>query len=148
MVARRARSSCAPGALGWGWRSFRQARSVPVPRHFPVVAPIPITLDVNHATRYYCAVSIKSFKCKDTEALFQGKRVRRWVNVERPALRKLEQLDWSAVLEDLRVPPGNQLEALKGNRKGQHSIRVNDQWRVCFVWTPLGPKDVEIVDYH
>ena len=106
------------------------------------------TLDVNHASRYYSAVTIKSFKCKETEALFQGRRVRRWVNVERPALRKLEQLDWSSVLEDLRVPPGNQLEFLKGNRKGQHSIRVNDRWRVCFVWTREGPKDVEIVDYH
>lgn len=115
---------------------------------FPQFPPILITLDVNHVTRYYCIVTIQSFKCKETEALFQGKRVRRWVNVERPALRKLEQLDWSAVLEDLRVPPGNQLEALRGNRKGQHSIRVNDQWRVCFVWTPVGPKDVEIVDYH
>ncbi len=62
--------------------------------------------------------------------------------------RKVEQLDWAAVLEDLRVPPGNQLEALKGDRKGQHSIRVNDQWRVCFVWTEQGPMDVEIVDYH
>ena len=106
------------------------------------------TLDVIHASRYYLALTIKSFKCKETEALFQGRRVRRWVNVERPALRKLEQLDWSSVLEDLRVPPGNRLEALKGNRKGQHGIRVNDQWRVCFVWTPEGPKDVEIVDYH
>ncbi|MFZ2124754.1 type II toxin-antitoxin system RelE/ParE family toxin [Rhodoferax sp.] len=68
--------------------------------------------------------------------------------VERSALRKLEQLDWSSVLEDLRIPPGNHLEALKGNRAGQHSIRVNDQWRVCFVWTEDGPKNVEIVDYH
>ena len=105
-------------------------------------------LDVINAWRYYPVVTIKSFKCKETEALFQGRPVRRWVNVERPALRKLEQLDWSSVLEDLRVPPGNQLEALKGDRKGQHSIRVNDQWRVCFVWTPEGSKDVEIVDYH
>ena len=91
---------------------------------------------------------IKSFKCKETKALFLGQRVRRWINVERPALRKLAQLDWSATLDDLSAPPGNQLEALKGKRKGQHSIRINNQWRVCFVWTVEGPKDVEIVDYH
>lgn len=91
---------------------------------------------------------IKSFKCKQTQALFLGQRVRRWINVERPALRKLAQLDWSATLDDLSAPPGNQLEALKGKRKGQHSIRINNQWRVCFVWTVDGPKDVEIVDYH
>ena len=93
-------------------------------------------------------MAIVTFKCKDTEALFAGKRVRRWVNVERPALRKLEKLDWSLRLDDLRVPPGNRLEALTGDRKGQHSIRINDQWRVCFVWTAIGAKDVEIVDYH
>ena len=74
--------------------------------------------------------------------------MRRWVNIERPALRKLEQLDWSIVLDDLRVPPANQLEALKGKRRGQHSIRINDQWRVCFVWKADGAHDVEIVDYH
>ena len=74
--------------------------------------------------------------------------VRRWINVERPPLRKLEQIDWSSVLDDLRVPPTNHLETLKGSRKGQHSSRVNDQWRVCFVWTSEGAQDVEIVDYH
>ena len=93
-------------------------------------------------------MSIKSFKCPDTEKLFNGHRVRRWLSIERPALRKLEQLDWSLILEDLRVPPGNRLEALRGARKGQFSIRINEQWRVCFIWTADGPKDVEIVDYH
>jgi len=70
------------------------------------------------------------------------------VNIERPALRKLAQLDWSAVLEDLKVPPGNSLEALKDDRKGQHSIRINDQWRLCLSGTREGAADVEIVDYH
>ena len=93
-------------------------------------------------------MAIKGFKCKDTQALFLRKRVRRWENIERPALRKLEQLDWSAVLDDLRVAPCNQLEALKGTHKGQYSIRIKDQWRVCFAWTAEGPKDVEIVGYH
>ncbi|WP_108645647.1 type II toxin-antitoxin system RelE/ParE family toxin [Polynucleobacter rarus] len=93
-------------------------------------------------------MSIISFKCQDTQKLFQGNRVRRWIAIERPALRKLEQLDWSLVIDDLRVPPGNRLEALKGSRKGQYSIRINDQWRVCFIWTIHGPKNVEIVDYH
>ena len=93
-------------------------------------------------------MAIKNFKCKDTQRLFLGGRVRRWIHIERPALRKLEQLDWSIALTDLRAPPGNQLEALSGDRDGQHSIRVNDQWRVCFVWTSDGAADVEIVDYH
>jgi proteic killer suppression protein len=80
--------------------------------------------------------------------LFEGNRVSRWVNIERAALRKLQQLSWSSVLGDLRAPPGNKLEALKGNRKGQHSIRIHEQWRVCFSWVDEGAMDVEIVDYH
>ena len=72
----------------------------------------------------------------------------RWVNIERAALRKLQQLNWSSVLDDLRAPPGNGLEALKGDRKGQHSIRINEQWRVCFRWGDEGAMDVEIVDHH
>ena len=96
---------------------------------------------------YHIAV-IQSFKCADTEALHQRRRVARWVNIEAVARRKLDQLDAAGELRDLASPPGNQLEALRGDRLGQHSIRVNDQFRVCFVWTPQGPKDLEIVNYH
>jgi len=91
---------------------------------------------------------IHSFKCLDTEALFHSQAVSRFRNIERVARRKLLQLHAATLLANLRVPPGNQLEALKGNRKGQHSIRVNDQWRVCFVWREDGAHQVEIVDYH
>ena len=93
-------------------------------------------------------MAIVRFKCAETERLFNGLRVARWVNIERPALRKLEQLAWSTVLDDLRVPPGNRLEPLKGDRQGQYSIRINDQWRICFVWTSEGAAEVEIVGYH
>jgi proteic killer suppression protein len=106
-----------------------------------------ITLDVNHARRYYGLV-IKTFKCADTEALSKGRRLRRFVNIEAVARRKLRQLQIAGRLEDLRVPPGNRLETLKGERAGQHSIRVNDQFRVCFRWTAAGAEDVEIADYH
>ena len=91
---------------------------------------------------------IKSFKCVDTEALSKGIRMRRFVSIEAIARRKLRQLDIAAQLGDLRVPPGNRLEPLKGDRAGQYSIRINDQWRICFRWTEAGAEDVEIVDYH
>ena len=91
---------------------------------------------------------IRSFNCIDTEALFRSRAVPRFKNIERVARRKLLQLHAATVLASLRVPPGNQLEGLKGNRKGQHSIRINDQWRICFVWDDEGAHQVEIVDYH
>ncbi len=91
---------------------------------------------------------IRTFKCADTLALSKGNRVKRFVNIVAVARRKLRQLEIAGRLEDLRVPPGNRLEALKGDRAGQHRIRVNDQFRVCFRWTDTGVEDVEIVDYH
>jgi proteic killer suppression protein len=91
---------------------------------------------------------IQSFKCKETAALFAGRRVTRFANIRAAAERKLEMLAAAATLEFLRSPPGNRLEALGGSRKGQHSVRINDQWRVCFVWSADGPEGVEIVDYH
>ena len=91
---------------------------------------------------------IQSFRCKNTQALFEGKRPKKFRAIVDVAERKLTQLDAAVTLDFLRAPPGNHLEALKKNRAGQHSIRVNDQWRVCFVWTAAGPTDVEIVDYH
>lgn len=91
---------------------------------------------------------IRSFRCRDTETLYNGKRVARFANIERVATRKLQMLDDATTLQDLAAPPANRLEALKGNRRGQHSIRINDQWRLCFVWTDGGPERVEIVDYH
>jgi len=91
---------------------------------------------------------IRSFNCADTEAISKGIRVRRFVNIAMVARRKLRQLEIAGRLDDLRVPPGNRLEALKGDRLGQYSIRINDQWRVCFRWGEAGAEDVEIVDYH
>lgn len=91
---------------------------------------------------------IVSFRDRETQALAGGQRVTRFASIEKVARRKLRQLQIAGRLDDLRVPPGNRLEALKGKRAGQHSIRVNEQFRVCFRWTPAGPEDVEIVDYH
>jgi proteic killer suppression protein len=91
---------------------------------------------------------IVSFRDADTEALARGSRVKRFVAFESVARRKLRQLEITGRLDDLRVPPGNRLEALKGDRSGQHSIRINDQYRLCFRWTAAGAEEVEIVDYH
>ena len=127
------RSSRSQTSGGCGWPSGGEAPG--------------ITLDVNHASHYYPGL-IVSFKSAETEALANGRRVRRFESIEAAARRKLRQLQIAGRLEDLRVPPGNRLEALRGDRVGQHSIRVNDQFRVCFRWTAGGAEDVEIVDYH
>jgi toxin HigB-1 len=91
---------------------------------------------------------IKSFGSKDTEQLHKREPVKRFKNIERVALRKLRQLDAAKLLTDLASPPGNRLETLRGDRRGQHSIRINDQWRICFVWRDSDAYDVEITDYH
>jgi toxin HigB-1 len=98
--------------------------------------------------RHINAVMIRSFRDRATESLWLGAFVKRFSGIEKQALRKLDMLYHARDLNDLRVPPANRLEALTGDRKGQHSIRINDQWRICFVWTKEGPVNVEIVDYH
>jgi proteic killer suppression protein len=91
---------------------------------------------------------IKTYACKDTEKLARRERVRRFSGFEQAARRKLAILHAAETLDDLRMPPGNRLEALRGDRLGQHSIRINSQWRICFVWRDGAAWDVEIVDYH
>ena len=91
---------------------------------------------------------IRTFKCKRTETLFSRKFVKRFSAIERTASMKLAIIDGAVTLNDLRVPPANRLKALKGGRKGQHGIRINDQFRICFRWKADGVHDVEIVDYH
>lgn len=93
-------------------------------------------------------MAILSFACSDTEHLFNGKRIKRFVNIQAVAMRKLAMLNRAIVLHDLKIPPGNKLEALTGNRISQYSIRINDQFRICFTWSVDGPSNVEIVDYH
>jgi len=107
-----------------------------------------ITLDVINASRYYSAV-IRSFKDPEAELIFKRERSRKLPqNILRPALKKLLVLDAADALADLRIPPGNRLEKLSGDRKGQHSIRINDQWRICFRWKNGDALNVEIADYH
>ena len=91
---------------------------------------------------------IKSFRCADTQVLFEAGKCKRFSGIANVATRKLAQLDAAHTLAFLRSPPGNRLESLRGGRAGQYSIRVNDQFRLCFRWTAAGPEDVEIVDYH
>ena len=91
---------------------------------------------------------IRSFRCADTERLFRRESVRRFKAIERQALRKLDLLDAAPDLRTLSTLPGNRLEKLKGDREGQHGIRINDQWRICFVWSEGHAYEVEIVDYH
>ena len=91
---------------------------------------------------------IRNFRCADTQALFETGKSKRFSGIANIAIRKLAQLDAAHTLDFLRSPPGNHLEKLKGKRTGEHSIRINDQFRVCFRWTKEGPADVEIVDYH
>ncbi len=91
---------------------------------------------------------IQSFKDKDTEQLYHRQFVRRFSGIERQALRRLRLLDGSETMQAVAMLPGNRFEALKGDRQGQYSIRINDQWRICFRWSNAGPYDVEIVDYH
>jgi len=105
-------------------------------------------IDDSNVSRYYVTV-IRSFRDKDTARLYHREPVRKLPHTaHRVALRKLVQLDAATILDDLRVPPGNRLEKLSGSRAGQHSIRINDQWRVCFRWERGDAYDVEIVDYH
>ena len=91
---------------------------------------------------------ITSFKCRDTEAMFNGSRIERFISIQSAAMRKLALLNVAGRIEDLRVPPGNRIEALKGKRKRQWSIRINDQWRICYRFEAGNAFDVEIVDYH
>ena len=93
-------------------------------------------------------VPIRSFRDAETEALHLKGRSKRWANMAKIAIRKLDMLDAAVALTDLRSPPGNRLEALIGDRAGQHSIRINDQFRICFRWTDAGAEDVEVTDYH
>ena len=91
---------------------------------------------------------IRGFRCRETEKVFQRRYSKRFNRIQRVALRKLLILDAADTLTDLQIPPGNRLERLSGDRRGQYSIRINDQWRICFVWNDNSAIDVEIMDYH
>ena len=114
----------------------------------PIIVSVNLTLDVNNEVRYY-VIMIKTFRDKETEKIFNRHFSKKFPpDIQHQARRKLVMLDAAPELNALRIPPGNRLEALKGDRKGQHSIRINDQWRVCFKWKEGNSYDVEITDYH
>jgi proteic killer suppression protein len=118
-------------------------------RAAPASMPLPSVIRLTyHRPRHKCPDMIRSFRDRATERLWMGAFVKRFGGIEKQALRKLDMLHHARDLNDLRTPPANRLEALTGNRRGQYSIRINDQWRVCFTWTEEGPANVEIVDYH
>jgi len=138
-------------ATGARWRGHGCAgmggQGLPA-RKPPFAIATKLTLDVINAKRYVRTM-IKSFGCKDTEKIFQREYVRKLPHdIQRVAMRKLWMIDAAPDLNSLRVPSGNRLEALSGNRLGHHSIRINDQWRICFRWHGGNAYDVEIVDYH
>ena len=129
-------------------RAGTVVRYARVPGESVISLTCSITLAVHNGSRYTQEM-LQSFRDKDTERVWQRRRSKRLdEQTHRAALRKLLILDAADRLGDLRVPPGNRLEKLKGDRAGAYSIRVNDQWRICFRWTTAGPDDVEIVDYH
>ena len=124
--------------------SFRRASRVEGRR----VKNLPaVLIDIYRIAVYFKAV-IRSFRCADTERLFRREAVRRFKTIERQAVRKLNMLDAAPDLRTLSTLPGNRLESLKGDREGQYSIRINDQWRICFAWREGHAYEVEIVDYH
>ena len=134
-------------STGSGQRAAACLRQ-PLGHDRPLERATRVTLDVINAPRYAECV-LRSFADKDTERVWRRERCRRFdPTTQRAALRKLLILDAAETLDDLKIPTGNRLEKLHGDRAGQHSIRINQQWRICFRWTPAGPEDVQIVDYH
>jgi proteic killer suppression protein len=123
-------------------------RSIAVSRQKNVVLQGSIDLAIHNAARYYLSM-IKSFRCKETKRIFEGRFSKRFPpDIQKRARMRLERIDAAAVLEDLRVPPSHHLEALSWDRQCQHSIRINGQWHVCFVWQDGSACNVEITDYH
>ena len=131
-----------------GGDRFSPARCSRVRKHLAQIEDEQVELAAYRETVYDDPVAIQGFKCKATEALFKTEKSQRFGAIRKVATRKLTMLEAATVLEDLKSPPGNRLEALVGDRAGQHSIRVNDQFRICFVWTDVGPKDVEISNHY